>query len=990
MKDKQLSSILVLSFALGLLAPIELLVQSLPEGVFFDPTLRVKTEAELFAAVADVRVSKIVLQNDIVLVANLEINRELTLDLHGFNLTGLKPKLAVVDVKTGKVTITGKGSIVAYGPDSVAVRIKGAVTAENSNYAYVMIDEKVKLFAPNYYGVLVIPNFHSAYGVTVDFRGSMVARDGICIHGDIRGQSANAPQIKIAGSANLVVDETFGTALCAFGYGSWEIGAAEIAGARGIAARAGRLTLSGTKIMATGAFDQASVSPLFGATDATQPTPSTEHPNLGSVLQIEDQPATTGAVQVTIKDGEYISAQSYVFSEVGHGEASVNALELLNLESGTFAGQMGIFYGLAPHSAENAATVIYGGQFNSDVTNYLAPGHHLERDRKRGIYAVVNENPIEELDDGARLARAEGKLHALLERANEYLTGDFASGNLGDWQTRANRSLASLKRAVTLSKKSLRGTTDLDKLTAAVRMLERALENLQSIADDLRAELASVIASVKSVDPEDYTSYSYRQVVAAVDQSMHALRQDATSLETLYAALVEIEINLDLLEVRGEDETELEDLAPLDLPELPEPNFPASTKTLLSAPELPPDVQCDEPVENPVENSQDMALVQNITPVQSESTEPDLAATPNTPELSPEFSAAIAPLAVAGLLRLAETLPSEEPLETSTESPAELVPQTNSNVSPVASQPVPQDPETLNAVANLRNLLNAISVLNPSDYTPSSFAILAETTARAGELLAHATAYDLNAFTTAFANVNFAYSSLVKKSVAPSTTALEEARLNLSAMLDAVQNLTVNDYEPHQAEQFGELQVAIARANALLARPNFALTELIAIMDDITAATTGLKISSNESVSEETVASEVVAVPETPLTAAAQVDWSALQEVVADIAVLNPSDYTATSYAKLLAELERAKALISDPNTTQAIAEDMTFDLNLALLGLEALPNATPVQSVRPDEITNPTVAPNLLMSMMAGAYAGLATYRKSRLAAKKRKQYSI
>lgn len=986
MKDKQLSSILVLSFALGLLAPIELLVQSLPEGVFFDPTLRVKTEAELFAAVADVRVSKIVLQNDIVLVANLEINRELTLDLHGFNLTGLKPKLAVVDVKTGKVTITGKGSIVAYGPDSVAVRIKGAVTAENSNYAYVMIDEKVKLFAPNYYGVLVIPNFHSAYGVTVDFRGSMVARDGICIHGDIRGQSANAPQIKIAGSANLVVDETFGTALCAFGYGSWEIGAAEIAGARGIAARAGNLTLSGTKIMATGAFDQASVSPLFGATDAPQPTSSAEHPNLGSVLQIEDQPATTGAVQVTIKDGEYISAQSYVFSEVGHGEASVNALELLNLESGTFAGQMGIFYGLAPHSAENAATVIYGGQFNSDVTNYLASGHHLERDRKRGIYAVVNENPIEELDDGARLARAEGKLQALLERANEYLTGDFASGNLGDWQTRVNRSLASLKRAVTLSKKSLRGTTDLDKLTAAVRMLERALENLQSIADDLRAELASVIASVKSVDPEDYTSYSYRQVVAAVDQSMHALRQDSINLETLYAALVEIEINLDLLEVRGEDETELEDLASLDLPELPEPNFPASTKTLLSAPELPPDVQLDEPVEN----SQDMALVQNTTPVQSESAGPDLAATSNAPELPSEFSATIAPLAVAGLLRLAETLPSAEPLETSTESPAELVPQTNPNVSPVTSQPVPQDPETLNAVTNLRNLLNAISVLNPSDYTPSSFAILAETTARAGELLAHAAAYDLNAFTTAFANVNFAYSSLVKKSVAPSTTALEEARLNLSAMLDAVQNLTVNDYEPHQAEQFGELQVAIARANALLARPNFALAELIAIMDDITAATTGLKVSSDETNLEETAASEVIAVPETPLTAAAQVDWSALQEVVADISVLNPNDYTATSYAKLLAELERAKALISDPNTTQAIAEDMTFDLNLALLGLEALPNATPVQSVRPDEITNPTVAPNLLMSMMAGAYAGLATYRKSRLAAKKRKQYSI
>lgn len=38
------------------------------------------------------------------------------------------------------------------------------------------------------------------------------------------------------------------------------------------------------------------------------------------------------------------------------------------------------------------------------------------------------------------------------------------------------------------------------------------------------------------------------------------------------------------------------------------------------------------------------------------------------------------------------------------------------------------------------------------------------------------------------------------------------------------------------------------------------------------------------------------------------------------------------------------------------------------------------------DTFSDQTITPNLLMSMMAGAYAGLATYRKSRLAAKQRR----
>lgn len=68
------------------------------------------------------------------------------------------------------------------------------------------------------------------------------------------------------------------------------------------------------------------------------------------------------------------------------------------------------------------------------------------------------------------------------------------------------------------------------------------------------------------------------------------------------------------------------------------------------------------------------------------------------------------------------------------------------------------------------------------------------------------------------------------------------------------------------------------------------------------------------------------------------------------------------------------------------------FELNLSVLALERIttPNNTSVyeDAILPiaEPSNQPSVAPNLLMSMMAGAYAGLATYRRSRIAAKHRK----
>lgn len=250
--------------------------------------------------------------------------------------------------------------------------------------------------------------------------------------------------------------------------------------------------------------------------------------------------------------------------------------------------------------------------------------------------------------------------------------------------------------------------------------------------------------------------------------------------------------------------------------------------------------------------------------------------------------------------------------------------------------------------------------------------------------------------------------------------ALSDARSSLYLMVDAVRDLALKDYQAEYAEQFGELQVAIVKAEAILQKADATLPEILDAMDEVKFATAGLQL--DETPAPAAPAETITLAPATKshtrlgtiaLAAMSKsnhsngtaTDWSALSEVVADIAKLNSADYTPATYANVLRNLERAKALLASTEATQADADDLVFDLNLSLLALErnvqapvsqqfmrpstmSSPAQTPAQTIttQADIFADQSVTPNLLMSMMAGAYAGLATYRKSRLAAKKRK----
>ncbi len=925
MRENQFLGILALMLALGMPLPFELFacVVLIAEGKIFDAEIR--TETEFVSALQDSRVFQITLKNDIVTTRNLEISRHLILDLGGFNITSLKENICVLDIKHGSVLITGKGSIVAYGLKGTAVCVKGATTSDNENYAEVLIDENVKLFAPNYYGLLVAPNFKAAYGVTIDFRGTMVAQDGFCINGGIRGRGKNIPLIKIADQTRITVDENTGVAIHAAGYGRWEIGASEITGATGIVAQSGNLTLNGTKIIATGEYVEAD-----SADDSLT--------MIGAVLQSGKAINPDHSVEVTVNGGEYTSLRSYLFAETRQ-KKSKPALQMLIIEGGEFAGKLGTFYGLAPRNTEHAVTVVYGGDFTENVQDYISSSCHIDKVRGQGIYHVIEDKVAEEIDEATRLARAEGQLQALIEESAVYTNG-YVSGDLGKWKPVATKAIASIKRAITLGKKALKQHLEYERIVSAEQSLQRALDNLELVNDAMRAELAESIASVDAIDPGDYTKYSYQQLTTVAAAADELLQRESASLKDLYSAILDVEINIDLLD--GIDEVSAEELD--EMFEAPAPTPPSVLPPKPQESILSPEMFETEPIPEVVEAPivQEPAVQELQTSLESELSSDEII------DIS-EFLAS---------LFLTQSAAFFTPVQSA--APPESEPRASIGAAPKA-QPF---------------------VENPVEVTPVEPVITPETDP--AYILSHSVDY-------------------------PAEAALLEAKGNLYSMLEAVQDLTLGDYETDFAEQFGELQVAIVKARSILYRPNANFVELMSAMDDLAEKTTGLKgmteVASTEDVPTEAIASAETQLAPSALEQAVQVDWTGLSEVVAEISRLNPDDFTATSYARVLSQLEVAKSLLGNSDATQSTVEDLVFEINLALLALEHAPQAqnfttanpapaagaeSAVYTPSPAVEQDPTVTPNWIMSMLAGAYAGMATYRRSRLIAKQQKHSAL
>lgn len=1086
MQERQIQTFLAYVWALGIVptpdtvsADGQDLAPTSDETQLFDADA-IKTETELQAALSDPDTVAITLASDIITLENLVVNRNdsIELNLNGFKIASLSQNARVIDVQAGDVAILGLGSIVATGVGASAVRVKGAITADNVNYSRLTIGADVTLYAPNYYGIFVTTNYNAAYGVTIDFYGSIIAHDGICIHSNIQGRGDNVPHINLQDGAKIIADENDGSAICAFGTGIWEIGAAELTGGIGLNIKSGLIDLRGTNLIATGDGDT--------------------FPGNGAAVRLEDNFARH--IKLKIFSGSYLSVQGYTIYE--HTELSgIASLQTLEIYDGIFSGQLGICFGLAPRGSERAATCIYGGKFNADVSRYLAPEHHVEQNSTHSEYTVIDDTePTQVLDKAAQLKLAQADLEELISIAKRYTKSSYAGNELGEIQATVNKIIGAIKRAIKASEKLLKSPDiTLTKVKNSIRRLEDHLSEIRAIEDAMRAEISEAI-NPAGFDPSHYTEDSLLDLTLATADAKQLLASDFVTLVELQDMLGVIDAAKIMLEESDEyidslavmddfasdsvlspevapaaatlDDATVPDVVETYIPPepvatIPSEILPQPEPSIPEEPALPINSALAEMADLPLrpapklfealptaETNTDIeqvldSFVDDIDPIEAAFMVDDL-------ELE-EMSAVetfVDQLQAANLLALsvpeevfAEPVPSELPPEELTAAQPPVPEPAPTYVAPEPPVPVFIDPELTAAKQSLRDLLNALSVLNPADYTTESYTILARTASMAGNLLVDNSHHTTTAvLVSAFNSVNVAYGKLVKKSENPTGAAFETVELNLRSMLDAVQDLTVNDYEASSAEQFGELQVAIAKAKAILSREDSSLSDILNIMDEIKIATSGLK-GSTVAVSAEptpaptpTPAASAPVAPVEPPAATAPVravendtfivhqqpvgpvpvalDWNDFSEALNDVRALNAADYTAESYQKLLAVLENAKALSGKTNLTQDEIDEIVFELNLAILALERpvtprlsetqtfaestpAPRATfssadvgrahrqtPIAAQPPTLATDDTITPSLLMSMMAGAYAGLATYRRSRLEAKKRKQF--
>lgn len=211
----------------------------------------VKTCQELLAAIA-AKETQVTLGDNIITNTNLLINHDLEIKFNGYSIISEESIAAarVLDIRSGKVTLSGCGKVFAMGARSVAVRIFGAMSAGTSHYTDVAIGKEISLYAPDSYGILISPNLGVAYGVNVEIAGQIMAHDGICVASGIHGDIHNSPHININKTAHIIADETIGVAIEAAGYGNWRVADATLHGAVGVMARTGILELNGPKILA--------------------------------------------------------------------------------------------------------------------------------------------------------------------------------------------------------------------------------------------------------------------------------------------------------------------------------------------------------------------------------------------------------------------------------------------------------------------------------------------------------------------------------------------------------------------------------------------------------------------------------------------------------------------------------------------------------------------------------------------------------------------
>ena len=412
MRKYQIVTAAALACSLGVVAPTAVIATDVDVS---NPTIEVTplTEAAhvadaaaLIAAIANPDVAEIVLDANIEVDQALVIERDLTLNLGGFTLSSATTNIRLLDIKKGIVNLTGTGTILTTGTGGVPVRVYGSSDPAADNYTVVTVgkDVTLKTTIDDVYGIFVsfypatddTPAIPHAYGVVINIDGTIDAANGPYVNGTIQDTEGNVPVININDGATITANSSDGGAIYAAGYAKWNIGAAALTGKSGLIVKSGEINLTGTTVIANGV--EANPDPYGDGFNGT-----------GAAIQVEQNSAYAGKVDISINGGSYTSENSNaILAYTNNQPEDLQQFENLTINGGTFTaaeGQPAINF-IQPEDTEATGSVddksivsIKGGEFSSDVSDYLASDSNIEQ-AEDGSWVVSTPEEVPPVDDG--------------------------------------------------------------------------------------------------------------------------------------------------------------------------------------------------------------------------------------------------------------------------------------------------------------------------------------------------------------------------------------------------------------------------------------------------------------------------------------------------------------------------------------------------------------------------------------------------------------
>ena len=330
----------------------------------------VKTEEELKATAKEG--GNIVLQNDITLTSGLVIEgSNVIIDLNGKTIT--VNENSYIFLKKGNLEFTGTGiikDVTDKNQGGSTIYVRGSEDKTAKDFSTLTVGKDVTIETTQW-GINLTHSQHKAYGVTLNFNGTLITSSvdcgGITVHGNLKndGKLDNAPVLNFGKTAKVSAEK--GVALYGAGIGEWNFLGGEYTGTSVIGIKSGKLVINDGVFTATG---EKKIGELFGnGMIAT-----------GSTIQIENNAGYAGNMEIVINGGTFNSNKGLSIYHYPPVENEANALKSIVINGGNFKAEFELL--------DNDNVTIEYGKFVNDIFKYLKNGYI--QSKVDGVYSVSN------------------------------------------------------------------------------------------------------------------------------------------------------------------------------------------------------------------------------------------------------------------------------------------------------------------------------------------------------------------------------------------------------------------------------------------------------------------------------------------------------------------------------------------------------------------------------------------------------------------------